>query len=207
MIFRILVTFCLLISFINASAQKKLEQCYRTNKIPVEKRNQNYPYNKSTKIVFASFEDNSRKLKLFENTKLNKNGINSFMDGEVMKIYVDSLKKDLSKYNPDLFEEKVELSENQKNELTDLIYNFGNNHKNAVMWAASCYMPRNAILFFDENDKLFEFVEICFECNNYRTNSKKMELNNNCGEKLYLFREQFLKAGIKYGIINERQPN
>lgn len=203
MIFRILLTFCLLISFINTSAQKKLEQCYRINKLSIEKRNQNYPYNKTAKIVFASFEDNSRKLKLFENTKLNKNGMNSFMDGEVMKIYVDSLKKDLSKYNPDLFEEKVELSENQKNELTDLIYNFGNNHKNAVMWAAKCYMPRNAILFFDDNDKLFEFVEICFECNNYRLSTKKFDLNNNCAEKLYLLKDQFAKAGIRYGIEKE----
>lgn len=200
MVFRILITFCLLISFFNVSAQKKLEQCYRTNKIPVEKRNQNYPYNKAVKIVFASFQDNSRKLKLFENTKLNKNGINSFMDGEVMKIYVDSLKKDISKFNPDLFEEKVELSENQKNELTDLIYNFGNNHKNAVMWAAKCYMPRNAILFFDDNDKLFEFVEVCFECSRYRTSNDDVDLNNNCAEKLYLLKEQFARAGIKYGI-------
>jgi hypothetical protein len=25
-------------------------------------------------------------------------------------------------------------------------------------------MPRHAILFFDENDQIFEYVEICFDC-------------------------------------------
>lgn len=122
-----------------------------------------------------------------------------------MQTYFDILKKRPSKYNPDHFEEKAELSENQKNELTDLIYNFENNHKDAVLWAASCYMPRNAVLFFNDNNKLIEFIEICFECNNYRTNSKKMDLNNNCGEKLYLLKEQFSKAGIQYGIVKLKE--
>lgn len=98
------------------------------------------------------------------------------------------------------FEEKVELSEHQKNELTDLIFNVGNN---IYVSGAKCYKPRNAILFFDDKNKLFEFVEICFECNNYRTSNEKMNLNNNCDEKLYQLKEKFAKVGIKYGIEKE----
>ena len=200
MIFRFLITLCLLLSFINASAQDEESQCVRINNFSVEERNQNYPFNKASRIIFVSFKSDENKLPRSKRKKGYDEGTAPYVDGEIMQTYFNNLKKRPSKYNPDHFEEKVKLSENQKNELTDLIYNFGNNHSNAVMWAAKCYMPRNAILFFDDNDKLFEFIEICFECNNYRTSSEKMDLNNNCAEKLYLLKEQFAKAGIKYGI-------
>ncbi|WCM42749.1 hypothetical protein MG290_03455 [Flavobacterium sp. CBA20B-1] len=118
-------------------------------------------------------------------------------------MYFDELKNNFSYYNPADFEEKIDLNEEQKNELTDLIYNFGNNHNNAVMWAAKCYMPRNAILFFDDRNNLFEFIEICFECSRYRTSDDNVDLNNNCAEKLYLLKEQFAKAGIQYGVKKE----
>ncbi|WP_177766361.1 hypothetical protein [Flavobacterium sp. I3-2] len=182
------------------TCQENLENCFRVDDLSVEDRNQNYPFDKATKIIFASFEDKSTKLKLFENNKMNKDGYASYFQGEIMQIYFDSLKNNMSKYNPDLFEEKIELSEIQKNELTDLIYNYGNNHEDAVIWGAKCFIPRNAILFFDENNKLFEFIEICFECYQYKTSNYNVDLNNNCGQKLSLLKELFEKSGIEYGI-------
>lgn len=182
------------------TCQEDLENCFRVDDLSVEDRNYRYPFDKASKIVFASFEDESTKLKSFENNKLNKEGYTSYFQGEIMQIYFDSLRNDKSKYNPELFEEKVELSEAQKDEFTDLIYNFGNNHKDAVIWGANCYRPRNAILFFDENNQLIEFIEICFECNRYKTSSFKVDLNINCGEKLSLLKDLFEQAGIEYGI-------
>ncbi|RRA97112.1 hypothetical protein [Paenimyroides viscosum] len=204
MIFRILVTFCLLISFINTSAQDEESQCVKINNFSIEERNQNYPFNKARRIVFSSFQGDENKLPKNKRKKGYDEGTAPYVAGEIMQTYFDMIKKRPSKVNLNHFEEKVELSENQKNQLTDLIFNVGNN---IYVSGAKCYMPRNAILFFDDNDKLFEFIEICFECNNYRTSSEKMNLNNNCTEKLNLLKEQFAKAGIKYGIINERQPN
>lgn len=203
MIFRILITFCLFISFFNASAQDEESQCVRIKNFSVEERNQNYPFNKASRIIFVSFKSDENKLPRSKRKKGYDEGTAPYVAGEIMQTYFDMIKKRPSKVNLNYFEEKVELSENQKNELTELIYNFGNNHKNAVMWAAKCYMPRNAILFFDDNDKLFEFVEICFECSRYRTSDDDVHLNNNCAEKLYLLKEQFAKAGIKYGIEKE----
>lgn len=198
MIIRILLTFCLLISFFNASAQEEEEpQCVRVNNFSVEERNQNYPFNKAKRIVFASFEEDENKIPKNKRSK-NYDGERAlYAEGQIMKIYFDILKKRPSKYNPDDFEEKVDLNDEQKNELTDLIFNVGNN---IYVSGARCYKPRNTILFFDDKNNLFEFVELCFECNNYRTNSEKMDLNNNCDEKLYLLKEQFAKAGIKYGV-------
>src|SRR5690554_6465945 len=100
--------FFLIISQIGI-CQEELENCFRIDNFTIEQRNQKYPYDKAAKIIFASFEDKSTKLKLFENNKLNKNGYTSYFQGEIMKIYFDSLRKDKSKYIPELFEEKIEL--------------------------------------------------------------------------------------------------
>ncbi|MBA5793227.1 hypothetical protein H1R17_08310 [Flavobacterium sp. xlx-214] len=199
MTFRFLITFFLLISFISTSAQDEESQCVRVDNFSIEQRNQKYPFNKATKIVFASFKGDESKLPKNKRSKDYDGERALYVEGQIMQIYFDILKKRPSKFNPDHFEEKVELSENQKNELTDLIFNVGNN---IYVSGAKCYMPRNAILFFGDNNKLIEFVEICFECNNYRTSNEKIDLNNNCGEKLYLLKEQFSKAGIQYGIVN-----
>lgn len=182
MIFRFLITLCLSISFVNVSAQDEELQCVRVNDFSVEKRNQNYPFNKAKRIVFTSFEEDHRKLLKNKDRVYEKDEIISYMHGEIMQEYFDSLKLDFARYNPDDFEEKVDLNEEQKNEFTDLIFNFGNNHNNAVMWATKCYMPRNAILFFDDRNNLFEFIEICFECSRYRTSDDNVDLNNNCAE-------------------------
>ncbi len=200
--FKILFYCCILGFSLNGFGQDE-EACSKVNDFSVEERNQNYPYNKASRIVFTSFKGNHGKLS-GNKDKIDKKEKDVYMSGQAMREYFDMLKDDFSKYNPNYFEERFDLSEEQKNELTDLIFNFGNNAENAVMWAAACYMPRNAILFFDENDDLFEFIEICFECNRYRTSTDKIDLNNNCGKKLGLLKGLFVKAGIEYGTINNR---
>jgi len=181
------------------TCQEELENCFRVDDLSVENRNYRYPFDKASKIVFASFDDDLKKLDLFEYERDEEQ--ERYVVGEIMQIYFAFLKKNKSKYNPEMFNEKVELSETQKNEFTDLIYNFGNNHKDALLrGGANCYRPRNAILFFDENNKLFEFIEICFECNRYKTSSFKVDLNNNCGQKLSLLKDLFEQVGIEYGI-------
>ncbi|RRJ91228.1 hypothetical protein EG240_06910 [Paenimyroides tangerinum] len=181
------------------TCQEDLENCFRVDDLSVEDRNYRYPFDKASKILFTSFDDDLKKLDLFEYERDEEQ--ERYVVGEIMQIYFAFLKKNKSKYNPEMFNEKVELSETQKNEFTDLIYNFGNNHKDALLrWGANCYRPRNAILFFDENNQLFEFIEICFECNRYKKDSFKVDLNINCGEKLSLLKDLFEQAGIEYGI-------
>ena len=202
MIFRILVTLFLFISFVNASAQNEESQCVRVNTFSIEQRNQKYPFNKAKRVVFVSFIDNHRKLLKNKNRVYDKDEVIGYIEGKIMQEYFDSLKVDYTRYNADDFEEKVDLNDKQKNELTDLIFNFGTKKKNLTVGGAKCYTPRNAILFFDENNQLFEFLEICFQCNGFRKSTDKIDLYDKCGEKLYLLKEQFAKAGIKYGIIN-----
>ena len=205
MIFRILLTFCLLISFVNASAQDEESQCVRINNFSVEERNQNYPFSQSKKILFVSYKESIEKLERFQKKKSNINP-EEFIDGEIMSEYFKFLKYDYSRYDPDCFEEKIELNEDQKNELTDIIYNIGKNMDTNLRTGSGCYTPRNAILFFDENDKLFEYFIICFSCNVISPSVTSFSFNDDCAEKLTFLKDQFAKAGIQYGVTNKKQP-
>jgi len=62
----------------------------------------------------------------------------------------------------------------QVDSLTDILYNTIYRWNITIGTAGLCYYPRNAILFFDENDKPFEYIEICFECDNLKYSSKKI---------------------------------
>lgn len=180
-------------------AQTSEAPCSRVNEFSIEQRNQNYPFSKSKKILFVSYKETIEKLESFQKKKSNINP-EEFIYGEIMSKY---LKYDYSRYDPDCFEEKVELNEDKKNELTDIIYNIGKNIDTKGMRGSGCYEPRNAILFFDENDKLFEYFIICFHCNIISPSVTSFSFNNDCIEKLSFLEYLFEKVDIKYGIENE----
>lgn len=60
-------------------------------------------------------------------------------------------------------------------------------------------MPRNAILFYDNENNLIGFLEICFECNNYRSSNMDITIGELCKQKMQLMKEFFKDCGIKYG--------
>ena len=130
-------------------AQGYSAPCCRVNEFSVEQRNQNYPFSQSKKILFVSYKESIEKLESFQKKKSNINR-DDFIYGGIMTKYFKYLKYDYSRYDPDCFEEKIELNEDQKNELTDIIYNIGKNIETNGMRGSGCYAPRNAILFFDE---------------------------------------------------------
>lgn len=199
--------------FLSSCTSNKFEiyhknmSCKKVNKFSVEERNQNYPYNKSSRIAFVSFLGKIDKLPKKEKIELDDDEIyfeEVYTPLSVMIGYFNILKEDFSRYNPKDFEESIDLDEYQKNELTDLIFNFGYRKYNGKFKTANCYTPRNAILFFDGNDELFEFVEICFECYKYRTsNDELFDLGEDCSDKTILLQNLFSKVGIKYGVETE----
>ena len=107
-------------------AQGYSAPCSRVNEFSVEQRNQNYPFSQSKKILFVSYKESIEKLESFQKKKSNIK-TEEFIHGEIMSKYFKYLKYDYSKYDPDCFEEKIELNEDQRNELTDIIYNIGKN--------------------------------------------------------------------------------
>ena len=97
-----------------------------------------------------------------------------------------------------LFEVKT-LTLRQIDTLTNIMYNIGFGGTILIIEEMNCYNPRNAILFIDNKDKVFEYIEICFECEQTVNSSDKIEFGEACNEKFNLIKKQFLNAGITHG--------
>lgn len=161
--------------------------CARVKSWPLSERLKLYPFNKATQIQLVSFK--------------------SRYDTAVGEYYKDSLPhmNDTVCYSK-LFEVKTLIS-TQVDTLTDLIYNYGFKFKYKpkgkvyfIGAISQCYHPRNAILFLDKDNKLFEFIEICFECERTRISSDKVSFGTDCNQKLQLIKSFFKDTGIKYGV-------
>ncbi|KAF2515282.1 hypothetical protein [Flavobacterium foetidum] len=63
-----------------------------------------------------------------------------------------------------------------------------------------CYMPRNAVLFLDANNKIIAYLEICFGCDNYRSSDKRLNIGEYCNTKYKMLKSIFENSSIKYGI-------
>ena len=48
--------------------------------------------------------------------------------------------------------------------------------------------------------KVFEFIEICFECDRTRESSNRVSLGTGCNQKLQLIRNYFKAVGINFGV-------
>jgi hypothetical protein len=84
--------------------------------------------------------------------------------------------------------------------LTDILYNYGYGGPVYIGSEPLCYNPKNAILFLDRNGKVFEYVEICFECQKTKESSEKILLGQMCDEKMNMLKQFFKKIGIEFGI-------
>lgn len=60
---------------------------------------------------------------------------------------------------------------------------------------AKCFDPRHAILFYDKNDKLLEYIEVCLECG---TSEQSFSFNAICDQRTKKLVDIFKQAGIKY---------
>lgn len=87
-------------------------------------------------------------------------------------------------------------------ELTDIYYNTCSKYIFENHRGNKCFFPRNAILFYDENDIVFAFTEICFQCEGIHSFPENIFSNNEICEFLYPALENFFKdKGI------QTQPN
>ena len=168
----------------------KSRDCARLKSMPLAERLKLYPFNRASKIQLVSFKSNS--------------------DTAFGEYYKDSLPRmnDTICYSK-LFELQ-NLLPSQVDSLTDIIYNYGFKFKykpkGNVYFIGSimqCYNPRNAILFLDKHKNVFEFIEICFECDRTQTSSDRVSVGAKCNQKLLLLKNFFKKTGIEYGISEQ----
>ena len=145
----------------------------RVSNISFSKRIKKYPFNKTAKIWLVSFEDLSGGGQL-DTTKI---VYNQNMPKSNMAVCINS------------FKEIKTLNHPKINKLTDILFNYKPLGKNHIIEFSSCYSPRNAILFLDKNEKVFDFIEICFSCLHMRNFSKKLNIENECDHKINMIKE------------------
>lgn len=156
------------------------------------KRLKRYPFNKAAKVSIASFRTPGSTL--FPADSLNKQDYDydygAVPDG-----------KDSS--NKCVFEELVVLDTLQLDSLTSLLYNYDYRKSPAVAGPRTmngCYAPHNAILFYNEKQEIFAFIELCFTCMGIRESDDAVDLGVFCGGKYELFKSFFKKNNIHIGI-------
>jgi hypothetical protein len=93
-----------------------------------------------------------------------------------------------------------EINWKQVDTLTDILYNTCSRWTIIEKSAMGCYFPRNAIIFFDELNKAFEYIEICFECHGIRYSNNTVVSTEACdrmyGELQSFFRDHGLKTDV-----------
>jgi hypothetical protein len=58
-----------------------------------------------------------------------------------------------------------------------------------------------AFIFYDHNGKIFEYLEVCFECERYESLTDRISVGTNCNQKFDLLKKLAIDAGIKYGTV------
>lgn len=167
---------------------KEIEKlnCKKKSSINLKKRLENYPFYQTSQIKFVSYKQK-------EEGKI----------GDDLRIYLDLLYAKKDSLIENKFDEIRILNLSQIEKLTNIIYNFGYKSTPKISEGLKCYMPRNAILFYDNENKLIGFIEVCFECKNYRTTDKRITLGEECTQKFDMLKEFFVECGIKFGTIEK----
>ncbi len=78
-------------------------------------------------------------------------------------------------------------------ELTDIYYNTCSKYTFESQIGNKCFFPRNAILFYDKDDKVFAFTEICFQCEGTHSFPENIFNENEICEFIYPALEKFFK--------------
>ncbi|RZL42192.1 MAG: hypothetical protein EOP00_23765 [Pedobacter sp.] len=135
--------------------------------ISIEKRLKNYPFSSATKIKLISFN-------LYESASAEPiiteiNNPLPFRKNPSIELPSIMNQKDLVGIN-----QSKTLTIAQINKLTDILYNTCSKYNINRKDAFGCYNPRNAIVFFDKEDMVFAYLEICFECKGNQARPAKL---------------------------------
>lgn len=167
-------------------------ECGWFGTMSVEEQRKTFPFNEAAKILLISYGDYEVKIvepdpKTLENKAKNP----------ILKTF-NAFDKVYSAY------EIVELNQQQIDSLSHFALNYKNKTEEGITTRTvlGCYEPRNSILFFDKNDKLFLNIEMCFECKQvYFTPATMMSnaFNLPC-QDLSFFKAFFKQCNVHYGV-------
>lgn len=187
--------------------------CVVKKRYTIKQRRRNYPFYKAVKILAVSYQCCPRNIEVTVDTipKLGDSVMAITKKAKVDNKFNSMNPKDTTGLNVEngvlnrsSLKEIKELSSTQIDELTELLYNTttrtGRHHPNP---SHACFNPRDAFVFFDRNGKVFDFLEVCFECNAMQSLSDKIWFRFGCDDHLELLRKLFIRVGIQYGTLKE----
>jgi hypothetical protein len=192
----ILIIFILFLSIQFASAQKQNCGWFGTMK-PAERMKQ-FPFNKAKRIVLVSYPGS----------------VDLPKKGSEEPTYIKTLNIDWGKSehygSPDKYKitEEKEITGKDVDDLSNLLINYTTKKgfKSNIIVEIKCYMPRNGVVFYDENDTVICFLEICFDCKQYHISPEVGNINylNNvedCGfERVDFLEGIFERNGVWHGL-------
>jgi hypothetical protein len=156
----------------------KNRDCIHRDKLPLQQRLKQYPFNKAVKVQIVSFDKPD-----------------SIIEGTLP---IKDKKVDYTQ-----LKEIKTLDSKAIDTLTDVLYNYGYRGVVHVELESLCYNPRNAILFVDSIGNTFAFIELCFECQGSRTSSKNVKTGDFCSQKYDLLKAFFARKAMAFGIKDE----
>ncbi|HTD40748.1 MAG TPA: hypothetical protein VK671_09015, partial [Mucilaginibacter sp.] len=187
------------------------DDCVFVSKYSIKQRLLRYPYSKAAKIIAVSYPCFCNDV----DAGITIDSVGRHVDTLSKKpndtIFRNGLHVKKGVLNYSTIKEFKVLTQSQINQLTNIIYNTG--FKVYSHWelepalfengGGGCFNPRNAILFIDKNGKIFDYLEVCFECQVADSESRKITLGAGCNQKFDLLKKYFISLGIKYGTINK----
>lgn len=148
----------------------KNRSCKYVRKFSVEQRASKYPFSVAKTVRLISFRAHLRQY--------------PFREGQVME---------------DSVIESKELSTQETQQLTDIIYNnffYGRLNYGTV---SQCFHPRNGIVFYSAAGVMEAYVLICFHCQNFRMSSDTFSFGDECADKTEKLRRFFIGMGVQFG--------
>ncbi|HCA09343.1 hypothetical protein [Chryseobacterium sp.] len=176
--------------------------------IPLQKRIARFPFGKASKIKIISYNLYLKKARAYEpappppKTKLDSVNLEKYYENLKNTEPVELGDVINNTDNEGLQESKM-LTLNEISELTHILYNTCNKYYISLISQSGCFFPRNAILFYDENDKVFAYYDICFECEGIESSPKGMLEPIETCEFLYPDLEKFFKSK---GLTTQYMP-
>ncbi len=152
------------------------QECYHNGHLGAAKRKRNYPFDVAVTIEVASFK-----------------GVYEYDFGTIVG------EAEKAVVQPDTFE-RVILTSHQIDAFTDILYNYNFSKSLRIGYddINGCYFPKQVVLFRDANGRIFESMEVCFQCVRVKCTFEDRNTIEFCEGKYDLLKAFFVKLGITY---------
>lgn len=178
----------LLFAPLHATAQKTVTvelkpQKIKFTKYPLRERLSFFPFAQSSKIMLVAFDK-----------RVDSTGYKKTKYSHVDYKWGMPMQNDTICFSK--LAQTLTLNLSQVDTLTDIMYNTCHRWTVTDESPATCYLPHNAILFFDQYDKVFAYIEICFGCMRTRFSSEKIKRFEQCDYAMKDLRKYFVQLGV-----------